>query len=266
MERIFFKKVIFLAIAMVLTATPYAAGNTEKNKRDYTYFHGKDIAVITGVLTKGTTEKIGGKPVEHEGSEAAIAAVRSGAVAGFMHALTAIQIIAEGLGDEFEVIEIPKDVFSAQIGGFANDQALIDRFDKFLDTIKTDGTLEAMQTRWFGSGRDLTAPMPDIENSGENGLLTIAICSDSSSPYVIRGADGKYSGYSIELAQRFGGFEGKTVKFADMEFAALIPFVAAKNADFGIANMAITEARKQVVKFTKPIFNEGHGILTLKQM
>ena len=228
------------------------------------YFAGKDIAVITGVLTYDTTEKIGGNPVEYSDSASAVEAVRSGSVAGFMHALSLVQVMADEYGDEFTVVPIPYDIFSAQIGGFSHDQAIIDRFNAFFADIEADGTLDEVRDRWFGSGRDLSAPMPTIDNKGENGAISVAVCSDSA-PYVFIGADGSYSGYSIELALRFGAYEGKTVEFSDMDFADLITYVSGQKADFGIANMAITEERAESVLFTAPIFDERHGVLVLNQ-
>ena len=230
---------------------------------DYTDFKGKDIAVITGVLTYNTTEKIGAIPVNYNDSASAAEDVRQGRVAGFMHALTAVQVMAAQL-DGFEVVPIPKDIFAAQVAALSHDQAVIDDFNAFLAAVRTDGTLSDMQSRWFGDKLDLDAPIPAIPNSGENGIVKVAICSDSI-PYVFMGPGGQFSGFSVELALRFGAYEGKTVEFTDMEFGGLIPYIVSKKADFGIANMAITEERKQSVLFTDPFFDEQHGILVLKQ-
>lgn len=231
--------------------------------KDYTSFSGKDIAVITGVLTYNTTQKIGGKPIEYNDSASAAEDVRQGRVAGYMHALTAVRVMAAQM-DGFEVIPVPKEIFAAQVAGISHDQAMIDRFNTFLAAAQADGTLADMQSRWFDDGIDLDAPIPEIENTGANGVLSVAICSDSI-PYVYVGANGQYSGFSVELALRFGAYEGKTVEFADMEFGGLIAYIVGKKADIGLANMAITEERRQSVLFTEPFFDEQHGILALKK-
>lgn len=231
--------------------------------RDHTAFAGKDIAVITGVLTVNTTGKIGGNPIEYNDSAAAAEDVRRGRVAGYMHALTAVQVMAAQM-DGFEVIPVPKEIFSAQIGGISYDQAVIDRFNTFLAAIEADGTLADMQGRWFGERLDLEAPIPPIANTGANGVLEVAICSDSI-PYVYVGADGEYSGFSVELALRFGAYEGRTIEFTNMDFGGLIPYVQSEKAEIGLANMAITEERKQSVLFTDPFFDEQHGILVLSE-
>ena len=231
--------------------------------RRYTEFAGKDIAVLTGVLTYDTTERIGGKPVNYNDSSSAAEDVRQGRVAGYMHALTAVQVMAARL-DGFEVIPVPKEIFSAQIAGISHDRDVTDRFDVFLEAMEADGTLDGMRSRWFGGAQDLDAPIPKILNTGANGVLKVAVCSDAI-PYVYIGANGTYTGFSAELALRFGAYEGKTVEFTDMEFGGLIPYIASQKADIALANMAITEERAKSVLFTAPFFDEQHGILAKKQ-
>ncbi len=247
----------------VITQAVLVVPKSGEDVLDYTDFADKDVAVITGVLTYDTTEKIGGRPVNYNDSSSAAEDVRQGRVAGYMHALTAIQVMASQL-DGFAAVPVPTEIFSAQIGGVSNEQAVIDRFNTFLSSIEDDGTLADMKERWFGDGVDLNAPIPDIPNPGDNGVLNVAVCSDSI-PYVFVGEDGDYSGFSTELALRFGAYEGKTVEFTDMAFDGLIPYVVSGKADIGLANMAITEERKKSVLFSEPFFDEQHGILALSQ-
>ncbi len=251
------------AHAVLVVPKNKTAANTTSAVKDHTSFAGKDIAVITGALTYNTTKLISGNPIEYNDSASAAEDVRRGRIAGYMHALTAVQVMASQM-EGFEVIPIPKEIFSAQVAGISNDQTVIDRFNIFLADIEADGTLAEMQSRWFSDALNLNAPIPRIENSGENGMVKIAICSDSI-PYVYAGANGDYSGFSTELALRFGAYEGKAVEFADMEFGGLIPYIISGKAELGLANMAVTEERKQSVLFTDTFFDEGHGILTLSE-
>ncbi len=251
------------SLSILLTAVLLVACSPKQDDAPVTHtdFKGKDIAVITGVLTVNTAKEIGANPVEYGDSETAAEDVRNGRVAGYMHALTLVQAMASQT-DEFEVIPIPKDIFAAEVAGFSLDQAVVERFNAFFAAAEADGTIADMSGRWFGEGMDL--PIPEIPNSGENGNITVATCSDSS-PYVFKGADGELAGFSAELALRFGAYEGKTVTFIDMPFGELITYIADGKADIGLANMAITEERKESVLFTDPIFDEGHGILIMKQ-
>ncbi len=253
----------YMKAKAMLVVPKSGADSAPPAARDHTFFEGKDVAVMTGVLTVNTTELIGGNPIEYNDSASAAEDVRNGRVAGYMHALTAVQVMASQM-EGFEVIPVPKEIFSAQVAGISQNQDVIDRFNTFLAAVQADGTLAEMSGRWFGPELDLDAPIPDIPNTGENGIIKVAICSDSI-PYVFVGNNGEYSGFSTELALRFGAFEGKTIEFTDMEFGGLIPYIVSEKADIGLANMAITEERRQSVLFTDPYFDEGHGVLVLKE-
>ena len=230
----------------------------------YSDFAGQEIAVVTGGITYQTVEKIGAKPIYYTEGSAAAEDVLRGRVAGYMTTLSAAHVMVSELGsDVFQAVPIPTGFFSAQGGGISASQSIITRFNAFLAKVRGDGVLEEMQSRWLGGKPDLDSPQPSFPNSGRNGILKVATCSDSL-PYVFMGQNGKMNGFTIELALRFGAHEEKTVEFIDMEFGGLIPYVSNGKADIGLANMAITEERKKSVMFTDPFFEDQHGILALK--
>ena len=80
--------------AVLVILKPGGDAPAQRAVRNHTDFAGKDIAVMTGVLTVNTTEKIGGKPIEYNDSASAAEDVRKGRVSGYMHALTAVQVMA----------------------------------------------------------------------------------------------------------------------------------------------------------------------------
>ncbi len=90
----------------VITQAVLVVPKSGEDVLDYTDFADKDVAVITGVLTYDTTEKIGGRPVNYNDSSSAAEDVRQGRVAGYMHALTAIQVMASQL-DGFAAVRYP---------------------------------------------------------------------------------------------------------------------------------------------------------------
>ncbi len=234
----------------------------KSDARDYAYFAGKYVAAIVGATHYMTIEKIGGTPVYYNDSAEAAENVRLGHVSGFMTLLSNARVMASQL-DGFEAIPVPTEFYSGQVAGISNDQAVIDRFNAFLASIKADGTLGEMENRWFGEGLDLSAPIPEIANTGENGVLRVAT-SALSLPYVYIGDNGELTGFSVELALRFGAHEGKAVEFAEMEFSALIPYVNSGRAELSLSSMAITDERKKNVMFTEPFHQEQHGVLALK--
>ena len=232
--------------------------------REAADFRGKRIAIVTGSLTENSTLALGAIPVYYNDSTSGAEDVRLGRVSGMMHTYSSTQIMAEELGkDKFEVIFVPKEIFDSQVGAISHDRAIVDSFNAFLEIFKADGSLAALQELWFAETRDMNRVVPDIPNSGKNGVLKVAICSDVP-PYVFIGKNGKPSGLSVELALHFGAFEEKTVEFIDMDFGALIPYIMSKKADLSMSSMAITEERKQSVMFTDPFCEDWHGILTLR--
>jgi len=272
------KKIVVLLLCALFVSMLAACSPAEETETDiraetgaidanlrYTDFEGKSIGVLTDTLCYFTAEKIGATPVNYSESSAAVDDMRQGSVDGYINALSVVRAMAAELGrDTFDVVAVPAEIFSAEIGGISHDQALIDNFNEFFTEIAADGTLDDMKSRWFSEDLDLDAPMPDIANSGDNGVLQVATTSDAK-PYAYIGEDGSFKGFSIELALRFGAYEEKTVEFTDMEFGKLIPYIADQNADLSLANMVITEERARQVLFTDPLCDEQHGILAIKR-
>ncbi|MDR2600531.1 MAG: ABC transporter permease subunit, partial [Oscillospiraceae bacterium] len=259
------RTIAIIIIAIIITALIAACSTAKANyERSYTDFEGKYIGVIPGSLTVDTTEIIKAIPQFYSDSSSAIEDMRRGRIEGFMEALTIVKIMASTLGtDTFVAIPVPKEIFSYGTGAISRDQSVIDRFNTFLIAITEDGTLAEMQNRWLGESVDLDAQMPDIQNHGENGVVTVATTPDIV-PYAYIGENGTFKGFSVELALRFGAYEGKTIEFIAMEFGGLIPYIISGKADISITGMAITEERKQSVLFSEPYFYEQHGILALR--
>lgn len=255
--------VIVLMVALLAFPIPaYAQANAETT-RDHTWFEGRELGAIVGATHDLTIEKLGGTAVYFNGSAEAAEAVRQGRIDGFVTMLSNARVMAAQM-DGFEAIVVPKEFYSGQVAASSADQAVIDRFNAFLSVIREDGTLEEMESRWFSEEIDLDMPMPEIENSGENGVITIATCA-LSLPYVYMGENGTLKGFSVEMALRFGAYEGKTVEFAEMELSALIPYINSGKAELSVSSMNITEERRKSVLFSEPFHNEQHGILALKQ-
>jgi polar amino acid transport system substrate-binding protein len=85
-----------------------------------------------------------------------------------------------------------------------------------------------------------------------------------SVPFVYLGANNSFKGYSMELILRFAAHAGKKVKFTDMDFNGLIPYIVSGKADLAIANISITEERKKSVLFTDSIFDDLAAVIVFK--
>ncbi len=266
MKRIIAIILILLSAAMLLTACGAKADSANETAAEsYEDFTGKTIGVTLGMIFDTIVEDdLQGTPAYYSDTSAALEDVRQGRLAGFMTDLSAAKVLAVEPGNEdLECFPAPEDVFSGPMGAFSIDQNMIDRFDIFLAEIEADGTLAEMQTRWLEDVPDLNSPMPDIPLTGENGTLHVAT-TGTALPFSYMGANNELKGYSIELAMRFAAHEGMGIEFAEMEFGAMIPYVVGGRADFGIANVSITEERKKSVIFSEPIYSDMLGIIALK--
>ena len=242
---------------------PHSAGSTDSSGLvTYTDFAGKRVGVPTGSVCDQVTEVIGGIPVYYSEMSAGIEDIRRGRISGYMNDHSAVRIAAAMPGNEdLFAIQVPAEFFVAPMGALSVNQDIIDRFNAFLATIKADGTMDEMQARWLDTVPDLDSPMPDIPSAArDNGKITVA-STGTMMPFAYMGTGGVLKGYSIELALRFAAHEGLEIEFAEMDFSGLIPHVISGKSDFAIANVSITEERKQSVIFSDSIFDDTLGII-----
>ena len=231
----------------------------------YQDFSGKIIGVEVGAISDIVIQNDLNATVKYyNGIPEAIQDIRYGRIAGFIWDLSAAKAYAalDDSGD-FIVVPVPAEYFFGPLGMFSSHQDLIDRFNEFLIEIEENGIKEEAQHRWLDNTPDLETAMPDIPLTGENGTFKVAI-SGTEIPFTYVGMNNEYKGYSIELALRFAQREGMNVEFVDMDFSGLIPYVQTGKADFGIANVTITEERRKSILFSDSIYDEALGILTLR--
>ncbi len=68
---------------------------------------------------------------------------------------------------------------------------------------------------------------------------------------------GAFAGTNVELARKIAAAMGAELKIEGVEFDTIIPRLKAGTADFGIATITITEARKRDVFFSDPYETGG---------
>ena len=142
-------------------------------------------------------------------------------------------------------------------------EALRDRFNGFIETLRADGTLDALEEKWFAEDEDAKT-MPDVSAlSAENGTLRVATEAGYAPFEYIR--DGKVVGYDMELAARFCEAFGYGLEIVDMNFDGILPSVQAGKCDFAAAAITVTPERAQTVLFSEPYFSGGTVLIVLKQ-
>ncbi len=189
-----------------------------------------------------------------------VLAVKSGKVdAAIYMRETLIEILASDpelalLGDSLQEYPIG-------IGFNQENDALREQFNAFLKTIRQDGTYDDMVKRWLKQG-DTT--MPVISNSKRNGVLVAGNVSDKGLPFTAV-KDGRLIGFDIELADRFGAYLGKEVRYADMEFGSLIVAAATNKIDMIVSTLMLTDERKTKIDFSDPYYELGANVFALKK-
>ena len=140
-------------------------------------------------------------------------------------------------------------------------QALCGQFNDFIEKIKADGTLEALEQKW--NSETEKKDMPDVSSlSPVNGTLTMATEALYEPFTYIQ--DGRIVGYDIEIVVRFCQEYGYGLEIVDMIFDGILPAVMSGKCDFGGAGITITPERAQSVLFSVPNFSSGTLLAVLK--
>ncbi|MCR8844705.1 transporter substrate-binding domain-containing protein [Paenibacillus sp. SC116] len=112
-----------------------------------------------------------------------------------------------------------------------------------------------------------------LQQIKDRGKLIVGIFTDKP-PFGFVDEKGNYVGFDTDLAKRFAkdllGDESK-IEFVTVEPASRVPYLQSGKVDLILANMTVTEERKQAVDFTNPnlkvatqlIVNDQSGIQSL---
>lgn len=119
--------------------------------------------------------------------------------------------------------------------------------NEFIATINADGTLKALEEKWFGAKEP--TEFASYENlNGTKGTIKVAINS-ASKPFTYF-KNNKFVGFDIEFIIAFAKEYGYNIKFEDTEFAAILSGVGSGRYDLGISGITITDERKESMDFS----------------
>ena len=132
--------------------------------------------------------------------------------------------------------------------------ALRDQFNEYIALITEDGTLQKIDSVWFGN--DESVKTVDLDSlTGENGTLKYATSSLTNPFSYIK--DGKIVGYEIDIVARFCKAYGYALEITDSNFAGLLASVSNTKCDFGSGCISITDERKEMLYFSEPYYTGG---------
>ena len=141
-------------------------------------------------------------------------------------------------------------------------EALRDKFNSVLATLKNDGTLTALQNKWFKTADVSTVEMPDYTKlPATNG--TVRLVTIQSPPFSFT-IDGLAGGYEIEIAYIVCRECGFALEVTDVNMDALISSVQSGKHDVACCGISITEERKETMLFSDPDYSGGTVLLAKK--
>ncbi len=144
-------------------------------------------------------------------------------------------------------------------------EALRDEVDAYLLGLKADGTLEAMQQKWFDC-EDLRTPQPLDYRAfpATRGTVRLATTIEYP-PFTVLYEGGLCSGYEVELLAMFCRDNGYALEVQDVNFEGLLATVQSGKCDVGSDCISVTEERKEAVLFSVPSYTGGTALIVLKK-
>ena len=241
--------------AQQVPSAPAHADPEGKTFRSLSDFNGAVIGSQTGtVFDRILSSQINGLSFQYydDLSSAALALQN-----GMIDAIGMDEPVAKLITAQISELAIFSEAVETDQYGFAlrKDSPLTDRISTIIREFKADGTMVALQAKWFGA--DETAKTIQIQPHNEsNGVLRYA--HDSTlAPMSYIGVGGDSLGYEVELAHLFAKKLGMKLEITQTNFASLLNMVTSGKADIVSGAMSITQERRQSVDFPETHYVGG---------
>ncbi|MBQ6518249.1 MAG: transporter substrate-binding domain-containing protein [Anaerolineaceae bacterium] len=142
-------------------------------------------------------------------------------------------------------------------------EKLRDQFNEFLRKINSDGTLNEIDSVWFGDNENKKTIQDPKTLPNTNGVLRMATeALYEPFSYI---ANNQIVGYDIDIAVRFCEAYGYGLEIVDMSFDAVLPAVQTGKCNFGGAGITITAERAESVLFSEPNYSGGTVMMVLRE-
>lgn len=166
----------------------------------------------------------------------------------FVEANDGLKILDEPLSEEEYAICMAKDKTD-----------LLDKFNKALSELKSDGTLDKIVKNYIGDDKGKSAYTTPDGTEYPNGELHMATNAEFE-PYEFI-ENNNIVGIDPMAAQAICDKLGYKLVIDNMDFDAIIGSIQSGKADFGMAGMTVTDERKKSVSFTDTYANAKQVII-----
>ena len=134
---------------------------------------------------------------------------------------------------------------------------LPDKINRFIDELRSDGTLDDMYKRWVVD-KDETMPEIPLQKSASQHLIVGT--TGLVRPYTYYTGT-ELNGYDIELAYRFAAWLGADIEFKVYDYGAIVIATNTGDVDCAMANLNVTPERSESMIFSQPLFVNRTGVM-----
>ena len=163
--------------------------------------------------------------------------------------LTGVRLLEETPGEAIDIA-----VGLSPVSGI---DGLEEKINTFIAEIRADGTLDDMFRRWVAEG---VREMPDIPAPAEPTEKLTVGTSGIAEPFSYYGENG-LTGYDIELAARFAAWLNAELTFKIYDYGSIVAAALSGDVDCIMADLNVTEERRQELPFSDILFSERAGIM-----
>ncbi|MBQ4430795.1 MAG: transporter substrate-binding domain-containing protein, partial [Synergistaceae bacterium] len=139
---------------------------------------------------------------------------------------------------------------------------LCEQFNKFIKEQWDNGTLQELDSIWFGRDESKRTPKDYTNLPAPNGVLKMAVDTTLAPFAYVK--DNKIAGYEIDCAVKFCQEHGYGLEVIPMNFGAIIAAVQSGKCDFASCTIAITPERAEQVLFASPNAKTGSVLVVRK--
>ena len=162
-----------------------------------------------------------------------------------------------GSGKSVKVIDIPLTQEEYAFGVDKNQPELLDKVNKFIAQIKSDGTYDKILNNYFGGGTPVEVVSAQLDESKDQ--LVVATNAGFEPFEYTAGAN--YLGIDMEIAALLAKSLNKELVISNMDFEAVCLSVGQGKADIAMAGLTIKEDRKEYVTFSDKYYDAAQKLI-----
>jgi len=255
------KKILFVILALILALAVAACGGDDDT---VTITSIDDLATATIAVQRGTTGHLFAEDNFRDATiddfpaagDAVLALLAGSVDAVIIDSLPAARFVF--INDGLKILE--EELTSEYYGiSFQLGSPYTERFNEAINTLRANGTLEAIYDYWVRENPEATRYSSPPGTTHPNGLLRMGT-NAGFEPFEFW--EGNYIvGFDVCLVNAIGDVLGYEIEIVDMDFDAIILAVQTGQVDFGMAGMTITEVRREAVDFSQGYFNASQVVI-----